>query len=358
MNKILFSIFLVFLLSIFVSATGLDSALAEANDTATSLAAKILVEKGLLSEKDATREKIAELKKFLAEVDVDEMLKNPIYAMALSSENDERVKKLIEILRERKQNRILLAKELEKKKNELEEKRKKKIEELKKLREEEKKLFKKVKDFEFAVKKLDLSLEKAGNRFDKLQNRITLKRKLEILNFDNQTNNASTFNGSRARTRFTLIFSNDGNETLNGVEFTEHIRLKDLRFNSSDPIDYDIEWGDNLPIRIENGSIVAVWTVSELKPGETAEINYSIKREVTQTEADSFEGGAFAKSIVSQVSENKSDSKLQDEILQAASESQKRSSRFEGFYWVIVLIAAIVGISIYSFRKEIFGKKN
>lgn len=86
-------------------------------------------------------------------------------------------------------------------------------------------------------------------------------------------------------TRLTFTFSNGGSSVLENVEFSKQIG--DLEYKGPSPLDYpEVSWGSPLPVRIVEGSVIAVWQFERVEPGQnvklTVEVNKKLDRETLE----------------------------------------------------------------------------
>ncbi|MFQ5406398.1 MAG: hypothetical protein ACE5DI_04545, partial [Candidatus Micrarchaeia archaeon] len=117
---------------------------------------------------------------------------------------------------------------------------------------------------------------------------ITTKRKITVVESSPPASVAAGESpavvGSTGTTTSTVsvVVSNKG-AYIDRVLVREKLPLI-VPFRGSDPSDYaEIEWNPK-PVRIEEGSAVAVWEVSDLKTGESVQFNYTVNREVAERE--------------------------------------------------------------------------
>jgi len=146
---------------------------------------------------------------------------------------------------------------------------------------------------------------------------------------------------------FSIVLKNGGKTELKNFEVKEEIPAEVIGdFIGADANMYKKVVWNPLPARIEKGSVVAVWLVPALKPGEAAVFSYAVDKNVGADVLSKFKPLTVVKSGAEAKPE--SSTKIAGE---AAAIPEKQNAPLEELQfspkkevpgWILVLIAAVI----------------
>ncbi len=150
---------------------------------------------------------------------------------------------------------------------------------------------------------------------------------------------------------FTSSFTNNGGKTLTNVEIKERIPTEVMDFRGNDPKLYpEIDWKGKIPVRIEKGSILAVWSVALLKAGETVSFKYTVDKKVDSSVLKKFTGAKVsAQQSVSQTPKLPPAPVAKDEFVIP---ELSKAGAFNPTLLIVLAVIAILGVIGYIFVRS------
>ncbi len=155
--------------------------------------------------------------------------------------------------------------------------------------------------------------------------------------------------------KFTSSFKNEGSTVLKNFEIKQKLPIEIADFKGSDPKLYaEIDWHGKVPIRIEKGSIIAIWNVAELKPGAEVFFEYSVAKELSAAVLDAFSEPKLSSSTAQLPSSKPVEGKAAETMAGVAFPIAAAQQPFD---WTAVVIVAIILVAagvVYFFvsKKE------